>query len=162
LESLPLATPISFQIVIKSVSKQIKRSEYEAELLNGKNSFPPLPTGPTAVTLRIDKLIRIQGKTAIRELVLDGPNLTSQNCQFTVEEPRWLGLQPARGDDEIGRVKCSARLEGTLTFTGVPSFTTELLSCQVRILLLAWLHKLSKLRHNSNSTTFISEYLSQV
>jgi hypothetical protein len=132
LDSLPISTPIPFQLNIVSVSKEMKRSEYDAQVAKGKEVFPAPPSTPSAVVLRIDKRVFLKARSFRTDVLLDGPNLMPHNCQVIAEEPIWIPASSNKKGDELGEVKRTIQFEGALAFACAPTFAIETIVCQVR------------------------------
>jgi hypothetical protein len=134
LDSLPIATPISFTLRIVTTTKPLKISEVIAQLAKGKAVFPAPPSDPSSINISLDKEIWLKARIARAGRRVDGVNIVPRDCHFIASEPDWINVSELEDGEQIGQYRRVIMLEFIASFGAHPSINTETIKCQVRAL----------------------------
>lgn len=112
----------------------MKREELDKLIEDGKEVFPAPPSDPSTIILRLDKRIRLKANYIARDRTrVDGHNLVPQDpiaYTFSVDKPEWIPESNSK-DQNVGVWRRSVYLQASLAFSGVPSFESKLINCEV-------------------------------
>jgi hypothetical protein len=112
----------------------MERSELDKQLSEGKEVFPATPAAPSSISLQLDKKVRLRAQYIVRDNTrVDGSNLIPEDpaaYTFTNEKPEWISSLFEKGET-MGTWRRSVHLESSFMLSGVPSFKSKIISCEV-------------------------------
>lgn len=136
--SFPIGTPIPFELLVTTRTKEIKQTETPLPALaNGahKQQFPAPPEKLADIQIRLERSVQIAARGSARsfaDTAVMAPVKPEDAVLVTFPEPQWVSsASEGEAGETTGRYMRSVKFAGTFFFACSPSLVTGTLECRV-------------------------------